>query len=227
MNPTLLALAAAMLVAGSAMDALAQDGEKKKGEKKGAEQILEKADADKDGKISKDEYLRDAYDKFQKQQARGGGGGGGRGLKRLDKDGNGEVSFEEFSAAPMASERFKTADKDGSGFLEKAEVEGLATEGARAQRQGLPEFVKRFDENGDGKVSREEFKGNAAMFERMDRNKDGVVGPGDEPPAGAPETPKPPPAPGGEEKPDAPEAPKAPPMTPGAPEKGDGEPQEF
>jgi Ca2+-binding EF-hand superfamily protein len=235
MNPSLIALAAGLLVAASAMDALAQDGgEKKKGEKKApsAESLLEKADTDKDGKLSKEEYTHDLYDKFQKQQARaasGGGNGKGKGNRagRLDKNGDGEVSYEEFAASPMAAERFKAADKDGSGFLEKAELEGMAAEAGRAQRASLPEFVKRFDENGDGKVSREEFKGAPAIFDRMDRNKDGFVGPGDEAPAGNPEPPAAPKDPPAEPKEPAAPTPPAAPSTPGAPEKGDREPGEF
>jgi Ca2+-binding EF-hand superfamily protein len=42
-------------------------------------------------------------------------------------------------------------------------------------RYDFPWLCQQFDANGDGKVSREEFKGPAALFERLDRNRDGVL----------------------------------------------------
>jgi Ca2+-binding EF-hand superfamily protein len=35
--------------------------------------------------------------------------------------------------------------------------------------------MKRFDTNGDGRITRDEMQANPFLFERMDENKDGVV----------------------------------------------------
>jgi len=44
------------------------------------------------------------------------------------------------------------------------------------RRRGDPwERMSRYDTNGDGEVSREEFRGPAQIFDRMDANGDGVV----------------------------------------------------
>ena len=57
-----------------------------------------------------------------------------------------------------------------------------------AGAQGAPpgeDFVRRLDRNGDGKVSRQEFDGPAAHFQRFDHNRDGYLS-SDEAPQGPP-----------------------------------------
>lgn len=81
-------------------------------------------------------------------------------IKKLDKDGNGAISMEEFKAGKMAKahpekadERFKAIDKDGNGSLSKEELE------AHKPKPPSPEErFKKIDKNGDGNVSLEEFK---------------------------------------------------------------------
>lgn len=51
----------------------------------------------------------------------------------------------------------------------------LVAGGVTAQRPTFDSLQDRFDRNGDGVVSREEFEGPADRFERMDRNRDGRV----------------------------------------------------
>jgi hypothetical protein len=134
-----------------------QDGEKKEperpqGERRGrpggerpraptvnAEEMLKRADKDGDGKLSKEEFLKDGYERFQERMAGGQGGGGprGGGMSRLDTDGDGKVSYEEFCASPMAGERFTRLDKDSDGFLDRSELDAMAQEfGRRGRGQG-------------------------------------------------------------------------------------------
>ncbi|MDP7033218.1 MAG: sulfatase-like hydrolase/transferase [Planctomycetota bacterium] len=54
---------------------------------------------------------------------------------------------------------------------------------ATSRKQG---FAGRFDKDGDGKISREEFSGPARRFDRLDKNRDGVLS-GDEIPSGPPQ----------------------------------------
>jgi Ca2+-binding EF-hand superfamily protein len=84
-------------------------------------------------------------------------------LARLDADKDGAVSKEEFAAA-------------GRG-------RGERTPGISA------EALRRFDTNGDGKVTRDEFPGGGERFDRLDRNKDGALTAEDFPADGAPPTP--------------------------------------
>ena len=76
----------------------------------------------------------------------------------------------------------------GGGVTPRAE--GPAVEATpQAQEPGgrgaTHPFMRREDRNGDGKVSRDEFRGPAAHFDRFDRNKDGFLTE-DEAPAGLP-----------------------------------------
>jgi hypothetical protein len=76
---------------------------------------LSRIDHDKDGKVSRDEFLAARRRNFAK----------------LDKDGDGKLSFDEYAA--KAIERFNDADKDKTGSLNAAE---FAT--TKAVRQARP-----------------------------------------------------------------------------------------
>lgn len=160
-----------------------------------ADAILARADKDGDGRISKDEFMREAYERY-------GGRGAARKAKGADKDMDGELSFEEFCQLPPANDRWKKQDRDGSGFLERPELEAMALELSREQRRRLPEFLRRYDDDGDGRIARGEFSGPDPVFARLDRNGDGVVDERDEPEGAPPATPPPPSSPVAHPKPD-------------------------
>lgn len=95
-------------------------------------------DKNGDGSISKDEYPTPPA---------GVGAEGGRqrfmpDLAKLDKDGNGSVSKDEFatSTKEMGAERFAKIDKDGDGSITKEEFEaGRPQGGPGGGRRGPPE----------------------------------------------------------------------------------------
>lgn len=83
-----------------------------------------------------------------------------------DRDGDGRLAYDEFVEQRHL---FAAIDADRDGFVTPLEWERWrrAVEGDG--------FVSRFDLNGDGRVTPEEFGGAAAAFRRADRNGDGVV----------------------------------------------------
>jgi Ca2+-binding EF-hand superfamily protein len=194
-----------------------------------ADEILRRLDTDGDGRVSKEEYAHREFDQYDrnrdgvldendvpprvaKEQ------GPARRLKGLDKNGDGKVTFAEFADGPIL-DRFKSLDKDGSGYLERPEIEAIAAKMAADQRKRLPAFIARYDADHDGKVSRQEFPGPDAVFARMDRDRDGEVTEKDAP--GANDEPLvPPPPPAGPAQPAA-KAPPAPTST-GAPRGDEG-----
>ena len=132
-------------------------------------------------------------------------------LKAMDADGDGKVSKDEYTG-PIPFERL---DRNRDGFLDAADApgdrgpgrgdgQGQGRRGGSRRGRGLtPQALKRFDQDGDGQVTRDEFPGGDERFDLLDLNKDGVLTEADQPA---------PPAP-----PAAPPAPRAPPAPPPAP----------
>jgi len=160
---------------------------------------FERRDANKDGKITKDEFPG-PDEAFARLDANGdgaitpeelpaaGGRMGGRGggnmdpaqrwqhmCQRLDKDGDGKISKEEF---PGPAEMFGRLDANGDGFLTQDEAQAAGArmrEVMRDPAQRWQAMLQHLDKNGDGKIGKDEFPGRAEMFARLDQNGDGFI----------------------------------------------------
>ena len=92
-------------------------------------------------------------------------------IKKIDTNGNGEISAEEFSDFRM--KRFKAADENHDGSLARSEFD------QRNLHQSSGRAAKRFDRmdaNGDGSISLEEFQvRDGKIFSRIDSNRDGYI----------------------------------------------------
>lgn len=164
--------------------------------------MLDRMDANHDGRISQDEFLAAAAARFKRIDTRNTGHVDSAALAhsplaaarathraqrmvmRLDKAGNGYITRDEVVAAAQA--RFARLDRDGNGKLTPQELTGSrgrharpasgddARVQARAQRQ-----QQRFDEldaNHDGVVSKDEFIAAAsARFQQFDSQGSGKV----------------------------------------------------
>ncbi|MFH1136711.1 MAG: EF-hand domain-containing protein [Pseudomonadota bacterium] len=151
----------------------------------GGKSFIGDFDRDKDGKVSREEFLGPA-EQFKQLDRSGDGfidaaeapqGPPPRGKKPdfigdLDRDKDGKVSREEFPGPP---EHFKQLDRSGDGFIDAAEApQGPPPRGKK------PDFIGDLDRDKDGKVSREEF------FTKIDRNGDGFITADEAPPGGPP-----------------------------------------
>jgi Ca2+-binding EF-hand superfamily protein len=159
---------------------------------RGGDAVLRRWDTNKDGSISREEWRLDKafFDRFDRNKdgvlradelvvfGRGKRGRKprmtpDRFLKEHDADGDGQVSRDEF----RNERRFAEIDADADGVLTRAEIEEALDKAHSESRIG---FFERFDRNGDGKVTREEFTGPAGHFDKKDRNGDGVIDARDE-----------------------------------------------
>ncbi len=105
-------------------------------------------------------------------------------IRKFDKDNDGKVSKDEF---PGPAEHFSNIDKNGDGFVTADEVQAGrpprmgGTQGTPGQMDGTgpkgmgQNFIRRFDKDNDGKVSKDEFSGRTDRFTRLDKNGDGFI----------------------------------------------------
>jgi Ca2+-binding EF-hand superfamily protein len=144
-------------------------------------------DADKDGKVTKEEYKGkgsfETLDRNKDGVLSAADLGAGRAprnpaeamarFKEQDKNGDGKVTADEF---PGPAEAFKARDANGDGALTLDEVEkaGMEPPGGGKDRK---ERFARMDADKDGKLSPTEFQGGAEMFKAMDKDADGFLTP--------------------------------------------------
>ena len=126
---------------------------------------------------------------------------------RLDADGDGNITVDEFVAgsAERAKRRFERTDKDQDGKVTEAEMNAIRDQmasrpgGDHAQRPEMPAFAE-LDTNKDGVVTLEEYAAQLkaktlARAKEMDKNGDGILSKDELPMPAGPHRDGPPPAP--------------------------------
>ena len=95
-------------------------------------------------------------------------------MARLDRNGDGIITRAEFNGDAAAFDRL---DRNHDGVLSQADRAGQGR--GKGKGNGQQMRFRGLDTNGDGFVSRSEWRGNDQSFRNHDRNADGVLS-GDE-----------------------------------------------
>ena len=83
-----------------------------------------------------------------------------QGLRNLDKDENGKITFEEFSYKHQKI--FNNMDKDSDGFISRDEIDRK-----REGKNNISRYADRLDLNNDLKIDKNEFiRGQSNRFKR-------------------------------------------------------------
>jgi len=124
MKTTITAVTVALATASFAFGEPPKGKGERGGDRPVPPEVLEKFDANKDGKLDKEER-RAAYEARRAEM-----------IKKHDKDGDGKLNDEERKAAFEArkAEMLKRFDKDGDGKLSKEEREAMPKRGPRGPR---------------------------------------------------------------------------------------------
>lgn len=138
---------------------------------------FEQFDTDGDGTISMVEIAATDGNSRKRRQP----GGGSKNITWMDRDGDGRISEKEFKGPPRI---FQRIDKDGDGILSQVEIAtmgggaaGNQTDSGAQTGPGGPgqKRIRDMDKDGDGRVSRDEFRGPAKKFKKIDSNGDGFL----------------------------------------------------
>jgi len=181
---------------------------------------IQQADRDGDAKLSKVEAPAPLMENFERVDANGdgfvdeaelaegmeslAGAVQGQGLLRRfaesDRNGDGKLSRDE--APEQLLQGFDRIDADDDGAIDRREVLAfLSSAGGVPNRQALRRAIRQSDQDGDGKLSREEAPERIRnIFERVDANGDGFL---DDAEARQQPRAEPEPAPPSPEQPDA------------------------
>jgi len=96
----------------------------------------------------------------------------GEAVSRIDKDGNGTLTWEEFETAYKA--RHANCKKPAPAAI-AADAVKVRSDGRGDGSRFARVFIMRSDKDGDGRIGKSEFRGSDSGFERMDKNGSGFI----------------------------------------------------
>jgi Ca2+-binding EF-hand superfamily protein len=96
----------------------------------------------------------------------------------VDKDGDGQITMQEWRNADQPLDEFKKLDLNGDGIVTAEEVVRYLKHHARAETRGVPSWFKSLDTEGTGQITLEQWRKAGGLledFDKYDLNGDGIV----------------------------------------------------
>ena len=90
-------------------------------------------------------------------------------INKHDKDDDGKLSKDEF---PGSDNAFDNLDKNQDGYIDKDEARKAPKKQSKKGEKG---YINKYDKDGDGKLSKDEFPGSDNAFDNLDKNRDGYI----------------------------------------------------
>jgi Ca2+-binding EF-hand superfamily protein len=90
-------------------------------------------------------------------------------INKYDKDEDGKISKDEFKGSDKA---FDNLDKNQDGYIDKDEAQ---KDRKKQSKKGEKGYINKYDKDGDGKLSKDEFPGSDKAFSNLDKNQDGYI----------------------------------------------------
>ena len=155
-----------------------KNGVVQKDEYPGGMNIFKRADRNNDDKLDWKELLRLAKDELKANRKKMKSPGRYDFLQLFDLNRDRNVSSAEYDGPARVFAKF---DKNDDGTVSYGELypermrENMRYAEAMKPKPMDKTVLKAMDKNDDGKISREEFKGTAAAWQRMDKNRDGWI----------------------------------------------------
>jgi len=94
--------------------------------------------------------------------------GGQQRFEKMDANHDGRISKDEWKGR---NDVFDRLDTNHDGFLTMDELK----QGREHARENMGRALRNMDTDNDGRISRQEWKGRAEMFDRLDANHDGYL----------------------------------------------------
>jgi len=126
--------------------------------------VLRRFDENQDGKVTKAEIA-----KVREQREKEAAARRAEEFGRLDKNGDGALSFAELLG------RLPAMRREGPAAVEPPKAPAVPRAEGRSRGAVGEQLFRSMDKNGDGKISKDEWTGPEERFTNMDTNKDGFI----------------------------------------------------
>src|SRR5262245_35038940 len=99
---------------------------------------------------------------------------------RMDTNNDGKISSSEWKGS---ADMFARLDSNHDGYITREEMKQNRPKNGNVEGRGSRN-LRAMDTNGDGRISRDEWKGRSEVFDRLDANHDGFITSDERPKAG-------------------------------------------